>query len=262
MFKNTLAYILTYASLIYVIIQASHCGQKIVSSLMVFMGMYEMIFAVAKSYLVFNPLAHLFFLSLPDIIMIATSALAITYGGLLRAIGIAGIVIFAVPSQNYFHRKVDDGEFIYLVGPITAKYMFLYPVILAIYVTVLVKDQDQWIPRPQTTLEYVLLIGRTISGMGILDILGAILNAIYRDRLGQDGIINNSSSDLKTRIFWWGVAIKDSPLKPKPNVCNVDNTDTTNITQGITNPSPTIAIAIEGPDDEIKQDDSPPPPTL
>ncbi|KAG0068830.1 hypothetical protein BGZ89_004007 [Linnemannia elongata] len=60
------------------------------------------------------------------------------------------------------------------------KFTVVYPTFLAIFVTILVKDHGQWIPRPSTVVEYVMLVTRCVAGLGGIDVLGTIVGKIYR----------------------------------------------------------------------------------
>ncbi|KAG0011992.1 hypothetical protein BGZ82_002780, partial [Podila clonocystis] len=155
---------------------------------MVFAGLYDMVFSFAKDNLYFTFVGICFHLPFPDIALISTSVIAITYGGQLRALGIASLVVFAVVSFPLFNKPYHDETSTYIAGPITIKYTILYPIVLACFITIIVKDHDQWIPRPQTKLEQFLLAAKIISGSP--------------SDGNEDGL-----EDLETGIFWWGLKI-------------------------------------------------------
>ncbi|KAG9071601.1 hypothetical protein KI688_005814 [Linnemannia hyalina] len=169
------------ASPIYTIVQAANCRDhlmKVIITTMVFLFMYEQIFSLAKDLLRFDPQGQICGITFPDIIAVAAGAVAITEGGSWRVFGIVIVVLFCLLLFGNSYSL--EGALYVLSGPSAIKLMVLYPVFLAIFVTALVKDHGQWIPRPSTVVEYVMLVTRCIAGFGGVDILGAICSKIYR----------------------------------------------------------------------------------
>lgn len=207
MFKSFFLMLFSFGSLIYTIVQAAKCGEKLVAALMVFAGLYDMIFTIAKDSLHFMFLGMCCYFPLPDIALISASAVAITYGGQLRAIGIVALVIFAVFSLPNYNTPYHDHNSTYIAGPLAIKYTILYPMLLACFITIIVKDHNQWIPRPQTKLEQYLLVAKIISGTGAVDVLAVVFKLVrvcvcgsYDDNDNPDNL-----PDLETGIFWWGL---------------------------------------------------------
>ncbi|KAF9152803.1 hypothetical protein BG015_004668 [Linnemannia schmuckeri] len=183
------------------------CGEKLVAALMVFAGLYDMIFTVAKDSLYFMFLGICCFIPLPDVALISASAVAITYGGQMRVLGIAALVIFAVFSLPFCNTPYHDETSTYIAGPLAIKYTILYPMLLACFITIIVKDHHQWTPRPQTKLEQYLLIAKIISGTGAVDVFAAVFKLIRMracDSLDDDDN-PRGLPDLETGIFWWGL---------------------------------------------------------
>ncbi|KAG0303436.1 hypothetical protein BGZ97_001912 [Linnemannia gamsii] len=207
MFKSFILMVFSFGSLIYTIVQAAKCGEKLVAALMVFAGLYDMIFTIAKDSLHFMFLGICCFCPLPDVALISASAVAITYGGQLRVLGIAALVIFAVLSLPFFNKPYHDDRSTYIAGPLAIKYTIIYPILLACFITIIVKDHHQWIPQPQTKLEQYLLAAKIISGTGMLDISAAVFKLIKMYVCGSVNNVDNPYNlpDVETGIFWWGL---------------------------------------------------------
>lgn len=114
----------------------------------------------------------------PDIIVVAAEAVAIPEGGSWRMFGIVVVALFCllILSSKY----ISEGELYVMIGSSALMFTVVYPTFLAIFVTILVKDHGQWIPRPSTVVEYVMLVTRCVAGFGGIDVLGATVGKIYR----------------------------------------------------------------------------------
>ncbi|KAK3816904.1 MAG: hypothetical protein JOS17DRAFT_794695 [Linnemannia elongata] len=225
MFKSFFVMLFSFGSLIYTIVQAAKCGEKLVAALMVFAGLYDMIFTVAKDSLHFMFLGICCFFPLPDVALISASAVAITYGGQLRILGIVALVLFVAFSLPNYNTPYHDHNSTYIAGPLAIKYTIIYPMLLACFITIIVKDHNQWIPRPQTKLEQYLLAAKIISGTGAVDVLAVVfklVRAYVSDSYGDDDNPNNLP-DLETGIFWWGLKTSSVQQINRPGL-HVSNT--------------------------------------
>ncbi|KAG0303435.1 hypothetical protein BGZ97_001911 [Linnemannia gamsii] len=186
----SIQFVLVAMSPIYTIVQAFNCHDnllKLNATTMVFLIIYELIFCGAKNLLIFESLGHVCNFTFPDIIVIAAGVVAIiSEGGSWRALGILVIVLFCLTTLAGSWCSVtvtysrDSTSLV--TGPDALKYTILYPVILAVYVTLLaVKGHGgQWIPKPSAVVEYVMLVTRTFAGFGGIDLVGAIGSKVYR----------------------------------------------------------------------------------
>lgn len=168
---------------------------------MVFLFIYEQIFTGAKDRLVFELLGHVCGITFPDVIAVAAGAVAITEGGTWRVFGIVIVVLFCL--LGLCNKYILEGELYVMTGPSPLKFTVLYPVFLAIFVTVLVRDQGQWIPRPSTVVEYIMLITRCVAGFGGVDVLGAIGSKIYRRIVPEV----EESPDVEPGFNWYSIRI-------------------------------------------------------
>ncbi|KAG9071600.1 hypothetical protein KI688_005813 [Linnemannia hyalina] len=207
-FKSFFLMLFSFGSLIYTIVQAAKCGEKLVAALMVFAGLYDMIFTLAKDSLHFMFLGICCMFPLPDVALISASAVAITYGGILGIAALVAFVMFSVPKYN---TPYHDHNSTYIAGPLVIKYTVIYPMLLACFITIIVKDHNQWIPRPQMKLEQYLLVAKIISGTGAVDVFAAVFAVVLkRVRMWvfdsyDDDENSDDLPDLETGIFWWGL---------------------------------------------------------
>ncbi|KAF9539078.1 hypothetical protein EC957_005818 [Mortierella hygrophila] len=95
-----------------------------------------------------------------------------------RVFGIVIVALFCLLLLGN-SCSLEDAQYV-MTGPSALKLTVLYPIFLAIFVTPLVKDHGQWILRPSTVVEYVMLVTRCVAGFGGVDILAAICSKIYR----------------------------------------------------------------------------------
>lgn len=196
--------VLFIASPIYTIVQAANCRDhfmKLNVTIMVFLFIYEQIFTRAKDRLKFEFLGYCCGFMFPDIIAIAAGAVAITEGGSWRVFGIVIVVLFCLMALCNKYRL--EGELHMMMGPSALKFTVLYPVYLAVFVTVLVRDQGQWIPRPSTLVEYIMFVTRCVAGFGGIDVLGAIGSKIYRRIVPEV----EESPDVEPWFNWHSVRI-------------------------------------------------------
>ncbi|KAF9436306.1 hypothetical protein BGZ76_004305 [Entomortierella beljakovae] len=201
-----------FGSLVYTIFQAVRCGEKLLSCLIVFVNLYEVMFKVTRLKLNFMTLG--FYLGgiviyTPDVIVSISSGIAIGYGGQIRNIGIAGLVTAGLfsfcgnTSRGKVYTTVDlRHETSTIVGAFILVYCLIYPIIIACFITVVVRDNSQWIPRPQSILEYILLVLRIITGFGISDILKLLILKIYR--CFKPSPIPEDKSLILNELYWWG----------------------------------------------------------
>ncbi|KAG0285701.1 hypothetical protein BGZ96_010097 [Linnemannia gamsii] len=185
-----LQFILLAMSPIYTIVQAANCRDNLLKlniTTMVFLIIYELIFCGVKYRLMFELQRHICNITLPDIIVVAAGAVAIaSEGGSWRTVGIVVVALFCLiilGGSCCSGRLTDSSESTSMdIGPNAFKFTILYPVILAIYVTMLAANghDGQWIPRPSAVVEYVMLITRAFAGFGGGDIIGAIGSKVYR----------------------------------------------------------------------------------
>ncbi|KAK5823652.1 hypothetical protein F5H01DRAFT_402023 [Linnemannia elongata] len=157
---------LSLSSPIYTIVQAANCRDHLMKlniTTVVFMFIYGHIFSRAKDRLEIELLGHDF---------------AIPEGGSWRMFGIVVVALFCllILSSKY----ISEGELYVMIGSSALMFTVVYPTFLAIFVTILVKDHGQWIPRPSTVVEYVMLVTRCVAGFGGIDVLGATVGKIYR----------------------------------------------------------------------------------
>lgn len=131
------------ASLIYTIVQAANCGEKPLSALIVFVSFYDIVFQLTRAGLKLNAVA-MCCLPGPDLLLLILSAIAVGYGGQVRAIGIAGIVFVCILMCISCDSTTEvNGVIVKYVGPLVIFYGFVYPAILASFITIIVKDHDQ-----------------------------------------------------------------------------------------------------------------------
>ncbi|KAF9133118.1 hypothetical protein BGX30_012406 [Mortierella sp. GBA39] len=164
--------ILLLASPIYTIVQAANCRDKYMKLhiiMMVFLIIYEQIFCLAKSGLTFEFLGHCCEITSPDIMLVATGAVAIAEGGQWRTLGITAVVVFGLLSNSIFGRQVSEGDKVYLIEAAAIKFTIIYPAILTAFFTMLVGDHGVQIPKPESAVECIML-----------DVLAAIVSSIYR----------------------------------------------------------------------------------
>ncbi|KAF9975697.1 hypothetical protein BGZ73_000548 [Actinomortierella ambigua] len=138
----------------------------------------------------------------PDLLLLITSSLAIGYGTDVRAVGIAGIVFVCILLCCGCQSTTEfNGVVVQYIGPVVFFYGILYPTLMACYITLIVRDHNQWIPRPQTTLEYVLLGLRTASGSGAMEILSVMGKKIYHFFRPPPA----DTEYLIGKLRWWGL---------------------------------------------------------
>lgn len=171
--------------------------------MMVFLIIYEQIFCLAKSQLTFEFLGHCCGVTFPDIILVAAGAVAIAEGGQWRALGITAVVLFGLLSNSIFSRQVLEGDELYLVGAAAIKFTIIYPAILAAFITMVVNDHGVWVPKPESAVEYVMLVTRGIAGFGGVDVLAAIVSSIYRLVVKDDKAL----PDVESAFNWYSIRL-------------------------------------------------------
>lgn len=170
-------------SFIYTTVKAVHCGDPMIGVLLIFVGIYEIYFKGFKRFLImFHGRIDISFW-----IFALSCSLSISYGGQMRIFGIVGLsIVFLCECYHAiyynFSRKgyqLFPGDYIYR-GPAILCQALIYPIILACFITIIVRDYSQWIPRPQSNLEYFFLIVRVAFGSGLIDVLKIPAKKIYR----------------------------------------------------------------------------------
>ncbi|KAG0346480.1 hypothetical protein BG004_001647 [Podila humilis] len=204
--------LIPYGSLYYTVIQAVRCGEKLLSCLIVLVSLYEIVFKLKRlrlriSIWVISICGH--YIGIPDTVVALSSAMAIGYGGQIRNIGIAGLVVVAlsicgedtVQKEEYKTNELHH-EIASYSGVFVLVYGLIYPILIACFITVIVRNNDQWVPRPQNVLEYILLVLRIITGFGISDILKLIFLKMYQCFKPDPPM---SDKDLiLDELYWWG----------------------------------------------------------
>ncbi|KAG0303437.1 hypothetical protein BGZ97_001913 [Linnemannia gamsii] len=170
------------ASPIYTIVQAANCRDQLMKlniTTMVFMLIYEHIFSSTKDSLTFNFVCRCRGITLLHLIVISAGAVAVTEGVQWREFGAVVFLLASLLAIKLYQHKEIQGDKLWLIGPAVLMFTFLYPIFLAVFVTLLVNNHGQWTPRPSTVVEYIMLITRGIAGFGGIDVLGAIGSKIY-----------------------------------------------------------------------------------
>ncbi|KAF9429153.1 hypothetical protein BGZ76_001740 [Entomortierella beljakovae] len=170
-------------SYIYTIVKAFKCGDSMIGVLLICVNFYEIYFKFYKRFLIMFSGDQV---DGPFCLFSIACSLSISYGGQLRIVGIVGISIeflCACYHAIYFNfypegYKNVPGDYIYK-GPGIICHAIVFPVILACFITIIVKDYSQWIPRPQSSLEYFFLITRILFGSGLFEVLKTLVMRIY-----------------------------------------------------------------------------------
>ncbi|KAG0068829.1 hypothetical protein BGZ89_004006 [Linnemannia elongata] len=58
---------------------------------------------------------------------------------------------------------------------LNAQSNIIYLATLAVLITVFVHDNGVWIPKPESTVEYIMLVTRGIAGFGGVNVLAVII---------------------------------------------------------------------------------------
>ncbi|KAF9204206.1 hypothetical protein BGZ49_005574, partial [Haplosporangium sp. Z 27] len=95
------------------------------------------------------------------------------------------------------------GDYIYR-GPNIICQGLIYPVVLACIITIIVKDYNHWIPRPQSNPERFFLVTRIIFASGLFEVVKALGKKIYRFYLPESE--SNSDSD-DSQEFWGDINV-------------------------------------------------------
>jgi ABC-type sugar transport system permease subunit len=151
------------ASPIYTIVQAANCRDQLMKlniTTMVFMLIYEHIFSSTKDSLTFNFVCRCRGITLLHLIVISAGAVAVTEGGQWREFGAVVFLLASLLAIKLYQHKEIQGDKLWLIGPAVLMFTFLYPIFLAVFVTLLVNNHGQWTPRPSTVVEYIMLITR------------------------------------------------------------------------------------------------------
>ncbi|KAF9200178.1 hypothetical protein BGZ49_009611 [Haplosporangium sp. Z 27] len=174
-FFFTIDILIPFGSFSYTIFQAARCGDRLLSCLVVFVNLYEVIFKFTRlklNLIIFHIYLCCFTIYAPDIIVALSSAMAIGYGGQIRNIGIAGLVIvvlFLGCGYNYRTKEYKTNELRHEIN---------------------------------TYKEYILLIIRIITGFGISDISKLLFLKIYRCFKPAPPISDKTL--ILNELYWWG----------------------------------------------------------